>query len=57
MDMSLVQGIMGMSQAETATKVGMAVQKKSMDLAEMQGQAVVDMMASMGIGQNLNIEA
>ncbi len=57
MDMGMVQSITGMKQAETATKVGVAVQKKTMDLAEMQGQMVQEMMASMGIGRNLDIQA
>ncbi|SMG20728.1 Putative motility protein [Dethiosulfovibrio salsuginis] len=57
MDMGMVQSITGMKQAETMTKVGVAVQKKTMDLAEMQGQMVQEMMASMGIGGNLDIQA
>ena len=57
MDMGMVQSINGMKQAETMTKVGVAVQKKTMDLAEMQGQMVQEMMASMGIGGNLDIQA
>ncbi|MDD4835800.1 MAG: putative motility protein [Dethiosulfovibrio sp.] len=57
MDMGMVQSVSGMKQAETATKVGFAVQKKAMDLAEMQGQMVQEMMASMGIGRNLDIQA
>ncbi len=57
MDMGMVQSITGMKQAETMTKVGVAVQKKAMDLAEMQGQMVQEMMASMGIGGNLDIQA
>ncbi len=57
MDMGMVQGIMGMKQAETMLQVGVSVQKKAMDLAELQGQMVQEMMASMGIGQNLDIRA
>ena len=57
MDMGMVQSVTGMKQAETMNKVGVAVQKKAMDLAEMQGQMVQEMMASMGIGGNLDIQA
>ncbi|EFC90140.1 MULTISPECIES: putative motility protein [Dethiosulfovibrio] len=57
MDMGMVQSVSGMKQAETAVKVGFAVQKKAMDLAETQGQMLQEMMASMGLGGNLDIQA
>ncbi len=57
MDMGMVGGISAMKHAETMTKVGLAVQKKTMDLMEMQGQMLQEMMASMGVGQNLDVQA
>jgi hypothetical protein len=57
MDMGMVQSVSGMKQAETAVKVGFAVQKKAMDIAETQGQMLQEMMASMGLGGNLDIQA
>ena len=57
MEMGMVQNVVAAKQAETMTQVSMSVQKKTMDMVELQGQMLQEMMASMGVGQNLNIQA
>jgi hypothetical protein len=56
MDMGMVNNVMSTSQANTMAQVGTSVQKKAMDMMELQGQMLHEMMASMGIGQNLDIQ-
>lgn len=57
MEMGMVQNVMATSQANTMAQVSTSVQKKTMDMMEMQGQMLQEMMASMGVGQNLDIKA
>jgi hypothetical protein len=56
MDMGMVQNVMATSQANTMAQVGISVQKKAMDMMELQGRMLHEMMASMGIGRNLDIQ-
>lgn len=57
MDMAMVGNAAAMRQSETMMQLGLLFQKKVMDLAELQGQMVQEMMASMGVGGNLDIRA
>lgn len=56
MDMGMVNNVMATNQSNTMAQVGISVQKKAMDMMELQGQMLHEMMASMGIGQNLDIQ-
>ena len=56
MDMGMVNYVMATNQSNTMAQVSTAVQKKAMDMMELQGQMLHEMMASMGIGQNLDIQ-
>jgi len=53
----MVQNVMATEQSDAMAQVGLLVQKKAMDVAKLQGQMLQEMMASMGIGQNLDIQA
>ena len=56
MDMGMVNNVMETNQSNTMAQVSTSVQKKAMDMMELQGQMLHEMMASMGIGQNLDIQ-
>mgnify|MGYP000892641025 FL=1 len=56
MEMGMVQNVMATNQANTMAQVGISVQKKAMDMMELQGRMLHEMMASMGIGQNLDVQ-
>ncbi len=56
MDMGMVNNVMATNQSNTKAQVSTSVQKKAMDMMELQGQMLHEMMASMGIGQNLDIQ-
>ena len=55
MNVGMVQNVMAADQSEAMALVGLLVQKKAMDVAKLQGQMLQEMMASMGIGQNLDV--
>ncbi|MDI9387989.1 MAG: putative motility protein [Synergistota bacterium] len=55
MNVGMVQNVMAADQSEAMAQVGLLVQKKAMDVAKLQGQMLQEMMASMGIGQNLDV--
>ncbi|MFA7620954.1 MAG: putative motility protein [Aminobacteriaceae bacterium] len=57
MNVGMVQNVMATEQSDAMAQVGLLVQKKAMDVAKLQGQMLQEMMASMGIGQNLDIQA
>ena len=56
MDMGMVKNVAAANQANTMAQVGVSVQKKAMDMMELQGRMLHEMMASMGIGQNLDVQ-
>lgn len=56
MDMGMVRNVMATNQSNTMAQIGVSVQKKAMDMMELQGQMLQEMMASMGIGQNLDVQ-
>ncbi len=55
MNVGMVQNVMAAEQSDAMAQVGLLVQKKAMDAAKLQGQMLQEMMASMGIGQNLDV--
>ncbi len=57
MNVGMVQNVMATEQSDAMAQAGLLVQKKAMDVAKLQGQMLQEMMASMGIGQNLDIQA
>jgi len=56
MEMGMVQNVMAAERSNTMAQVNVSIQKKAMDMLETQGQMLQEMMASMGIGQNLDIK-
>ena len=56
MEMGAVQNIMATHQADTMSQVNVALQKKAMDMMKLQGEMLQEMMASMGVGQNLDVK-
>lgn len=55
MNVGMVQNVMAAEQSDAMAQAGLLVQKKAMDVAKLQGQMLQEMMASMGIGQNLDV--